>query len=181
MKKCNIKSCNEKHHGKGYCRSHYNNLKRNGDPLVQHQINKGYTRKSSYSSWYNMKTRCLNANSPRYKDYGGRGISVCEEWLSFKGFYKDMGDRPKGMSLERIDVNGNYESSNCKWADNFEQGRNRRVQKNNTSGFTGVSLYKNTGKWVCSIRINGKRKHIGYFATKEEAAYAYKKASKELL
>jgi len=71
-------------------------------------------------------TRCYNEKSDFYARYGGRGITVCDAWKSNpKQFYADMGDRPQHMSLDRIDVNGNYEPSNCKWSTSTEQARNK--------------------------------------------------------
>lgn len=84
----------------------------------------------AYRTWIQMKTRCMKESNAGYKDYGGRGIVVCEEWLSFDNFWKDMGPTwEKGLSLDRIDVNGNYESINCRWATAKEQGNNRRTNR----------------------------------------------------
>jgi hypothetical protein len=82
-----------------------------------------------YSSWVSMKNRCYNKNTNNYSLYGGRGIAVCDRWLnSFENFLEDMGNRPsKKHSLDRINVNGNYEPSNCRWATKYEQLRNQRT------------------------------------------------------
>lgn len=78
-----------------------------------------------YATWVKMMARCYKECDPKYEIYGGRGISVCERWHVKENFFADMGERPAGMTLDRIDVNGNYEPSNCRWATPKTQSRNR--------------------------------------------------------
>jgi predicted DNA-binding protein (UPF0251 family) len=84
----------------------------------------------TYRSWQAMNARCYQKYDGDYLNYGGRGIVVCDRWRrDFAAFLADLGERPKGMTLDRIDVNGNYEPSNVRWADAKTQTRNRRVSK----------------------------------------------------
>ena len=118
---------------------HYKRWKKSGDPTV---VKKTWSRNEkhgmsqlpdrpyptpTYISWCAMKQRCNNPKSPRYKDYGGRGIKICKEWNNdFAQFYKDMGIRPPDHSIDRIDNDGDYTPDNCRWATKSQQIRNRR-------------------------------------------------------
>lgn len=90
----------------------------------------------TYISWIGMKTRCNNPKSSDYKDYGERGIAICEDWkFSFENFLKDMGKRPEGMTLDRKDPDGDYEPDNCQWADRKYQRKNQRKRDTYTNQF----------------------------------------------
>lgn len=86
----------------------------------------GKTNTPIWTSWQHMMTRCANPNNEGFADYGGRGIKVCERWSDFRNFMADMGERPPGTSLDRIDVNGHYEPGNCRWATRYQQSANVR-------------------------------------------------------
>lgn len=122
------------------------------------------TRTDTYSSWVNMKSRCLNPRATHYENYGGRGIRVCERWLRFANFLTDMGERPAGMTLDRINNNGNYEPGNCRWATVAEQNRNQRRPTGHVGGASLVALgqVKTLTEWSAStgLSVNALRKRI---------------------
>lgn len=94
--------------------------------MKSHGHTKNRSKSPTYYTWTSMKDRCNRESYFLYKNYGGRGITYCEEWETFDKFLTDMGERPDGLTLDRLDVNGNYCPENCKWSNKFDQARNRR-------------------------------------------------------
>ncbi len=117
---------------------------------IVHGYASGLKLKTEYISWQSMISRCSNSNGDKYKNYGGRGITVSKEWREFKNFIRDMGNKPdKSYSLDRIDVNGNYCKENCRWA-------TQKTQMNNTScnrvlEYNGKT--KTTAQWASETGI----------------------------
>jgi hypothetical protein len=95
---------------------------------VKHGHGIGFRKSRTASAWRNAKTRCFNKENENWGNYGGRGITMCPEWANdFRAFLRDMGECPGNLTLERIDVNGNYEPGNCKWIPRVKQAKNRRT------------------------------------------------------
>ena len=143
-----------------------------------------------YRTWQGMKERCYNPSNARYKDYGGRGIKVCDRWLDpnygFENFYNDMGDPPEGMSLDRKDNNGDYEPENCRWATHREQMNNTRA--NRRLIFNGEDL--TVAQWAVRLSVSREaimgRKDRGWsdekiITTPVRACRRISKANKELI
>ena len=120
---------------------------------------KGQPPLPTYQSWQSMKKRCYDPNSAGYASYGGRGITVCEKWMQFGGFAEDMGERPDGTTLDRINVDGHYEPGNCRWATAKEQQRNRR--DNIMVAFDGQTMC--IADWADAIGINRHTLHSRIF------------------
>jgi hypothetical protein len=126
----------------------------------------------------NMINRCTNSKTKGFEHYGGRGIKICDRWLQgFEYFFTDMGKAPtKNHSLDRIDSNGNYEPSNCRWTTKDVQIKNRKPLKNKT-GYSGVNIEKRGKKKFRScIRLDNKTYYLGRYFTAKEAHEAWKKA-----
>ena len=129
--KCEVNGCEEEVYSQDFCIKHYDKWWKYGDPLAGKEHH-GMFKTKEWQSWMDMKNRCYNSNSTHYKNYGGRGIKVCERWLDermgFPNFLADMGKKPSLQhTLERCDNDGNYEPGNCKWATRIEQNRNTRT------------------------------------------------------
>lgn len=130
-----------------------------------------------YQRWATMKDRCYNPDGDNYENYMYRGISVCDEWRNnFKAYFDYVMSLDNamglGLTVDRIDNDGNYELGNLRWADKHTQAVNRRKPKNNTSGILGVYFHKQSGKWYSRISIRGKRINFGYFYTLIDASKA---------
>lgn len=109
------------------------------DRTIERNKTHGHSKDSEYRAWAHMLGRCRNKNKRDYKYYGGRGIKVCERWLNFENFLQDIGEKPtKDHTLDRIDVDGDYEPGNCRWATRSEQCRNQRSNRRLT--FNGETL-----------------------------------------
>lgn len=134
---------------------------------------------STYSSWQSMKYRCLDPKAERYAAYGGRGISICERWLhSFPNFLADLGERPPCTTLDRMDVNGNYEPGNVRWATRAEQDSNKRrtpMFKLTPESVAAIHTAIDAGETQYAIakRMGVSRSLVG--AVKREESSAYRK------
>lgn len=122
----------------------------------------GKTKTKTYKVWNSMMERCYSNNHRSYPNYGGRGISACERWFSFENFLVDMGEQPTGFTIERIDVNGNYEPSNCKWASYKEQANNRRNTHYLTFNGVTLSIYLWAERLGMNPRTITSRVHRGW-------------------
>lgn len=104
-------------------------IERRSGPKPERQTH-GLSHSPEYRSWSSMKSRCSDPNNPKFPLYGARGIRVCDRWLSFENFFADMGPRPSdGHSVDRVNSNGDYEPSNCRWATDVEQNNNRSCNR----------------------------------------------------
>lgn len=160
----------------------YGETKSCGCLSFKHNLKHGNAKRSfknkatrTYTSWSAIKSRCLNKNNEAYHHYGGRGITMCKRWDKFENFLLDMGKCPDGLSIDRINTNGNYKPSNCRWATRKQQSVNRRGKIKGSSKFKGVVKFKD--KWRARITIDKKLTCLGLYFDEKEAAAAYNHAS----
>ena len=166
----------------GYCTKEFEskvsniknkNTKSCGCQKNKQKITHGRSNSRFYETWIGMIQRCTNPNTKDYKDYGGRGITVCEEWLDVIDFVAWCESTYiEGMSLDRIDNDGNYGPNNCRWANRVTQRLNQRISTANTSGYVGVCWNISNNKYVARITVLGNKVYIGSFLTIEEAIQA---------
>ena len=143
---CSLEKCDKVARGRGFCSKHYMKLYRHGDPNWKIQK---IGRTPTSITWTSMKQRCNNPKDPSYPWYGGRGITYDKKWETLSGFIEDMGERPEGHTLDRIDNNGNYCKNNCRWATIKQQANN--TSTNRILEYGGLRM--NVSEWSEKIGI----------------------------
>lgn len=184
-KVCSLSDCNSKYYAKGFCRIHWQRSYYHGDPYHiparYVPFKHGMHNTPEYRAYQMMKQRCNNPKYPEYRYWGGKGIKVCNRWLeSFNNFIEDMGMRPTpNHSLDRIDPNGNYEPSNCRWATGSLQMHNTIRKTGSKRYHNGV--YKRNDRFVSVIGYKSVTHYISSFLTLEEAIMAYENVKEQII
>lgn len=156
MKICTIPGCMRLLKAKGLCNTHYERQRKGNVPLYMRDHRHGQEKTRTYKSWRQMRQRCLNPNHHAYDRYGGRGITIDLRWDDYMVFLCDMGERPKGTSLDRIDPDRGYEPDNCRWSTSRAQANNRR---NNIAVQIGRVRYKSV---AAAARVHGVDRIVLY-------------------
>lgn len=169
---CAMDECSKSRLARGLCSMHYYRWQMHGDASFTKRRANGREKvidTPEYKTLHRMLGRCYNERNPKYQDYGGRGITVCDRWTEpsgkgFDNFLKDMGERPgDGYSIDRIDNDGNYEPLNCRWATNSQQTRNRRC----TARITAFGRTQTEAEWsrelgILASTIGARRRVYGW-------------------
>lgn len=185
MKQCSIDSCTRLKRSRGLCQPHYVEQKASGIFIarIPHNKTHGLSNTPEFYVWQSMQARCYRRSDRGYKNYGGRGIRVCDRWLGidgFRNFLEDVGNRPSPeYSIDRINNDRDYEPDNCRWTTRWVQAVNRRGRQNGRSKYKGVTLHKPTGKWRARVGYKNNSRSLGLYYTQEDAARAYNQAALE--
>ncbi len=175
---CSVDGCSKKIHAKKLCNTHYRRFLKTGTFKIERQREYGFDNKSHplYTTWIGMRQRCNNKNHAHYPRYGARGIKVCDRWNeSFQAFISDMGERPEGLTIDRVNNDGNYEPGNCRWASYSTQAHNRNVRRTNNTGYSGIAFDNKSKKYRVRRmnKLTGKRDYLGMAETLEDAKKMY--------
>lgn len=189
--RCAAEGCTTPVFARGFCETHYGRIRAHGSPdkparrlnpnrrgnentgAAHNRFRHGMTRTRTYKTWAEMKRRCYCEKDRQFKDWGGRGITVCDRWLNnFENFLADMGECPQSMTLDRRDNDGNYEPSNCRWASKTTQSRNRRFTKVTADAAQQIRAHRASGKtleWI-SGQFGVSQSHVLRIANYESWA-----------
>lgn len=162
---------------RGWCGMHYWRWQHHADTeaLLEVHHQHGMHATPEYRAWEGLIQRTTNPRHRSWKNYGGRGITVCQSWRdSFEAFFKEIGSRPgPEHSLDRYpDNDGNYEPGNVRWATRAEQEQNKRKREGCTSRYKGVYWYASKNRWAAEYKTKNQHVHLGYFELEEDAHIA---------